>query len=375
VAPFILKIFKMAISVDTVYKTVLLILNKEQRGYMTPDEFNRIGTQVQRELFEKCFEDLNQQVRIPQTDMDYADRVAATDEKIAEFKTESDQSIVEKAIGVTNPISNTFTVPSELYKLGTVTYEPNALVYPEMQRLGRSEFYNIIKAPLTTPTKNFPVYLYEDNKCIVYPSDITNVNDIKMQYVKKPTDIRWGYYSGTLGQYIFDVNEYVATGLPVIEGFANGYLFESLTTDFAASGGLATYTGLDQNDARVTYTNSLGGTGTGSGMVFSLDLNSDGTILSLNVTSPGKGYLVGDRITLSDAFQTAAGGTNAVISIAESSLYSGTTFGHTNFGLQTSEQTELVLNVLLYAGIVIRDPSIVQVAQSELQQDKINEKS
>jgi hypothetical protein len=110
-------------------------------------------------------------------------------------------------------------------------------------------------------------------------------------------------------------------------------------------------------------------------VVFSLDLNSDGTILSLNVTSPGKGYLVGDRITLSDAFQTAAGGTNAVISIAESSLYSGTTFGHTNFGLQTSEQTELVLNVLLYAGIVIRDPSIVQVAQSELQQDKINEKS
>ena len=37
----------MAISVDTVYKTVLLILNKEQRGYMTPDEFNKIGTQVQ----------------------------------------------------------------------------------------------------------------------------------------------------------------------------------------------------------------------------------------------------------------------------------------------------------------------------------------
>ena len=31
----------MAISVDTVYKTVLLILNKEQRGYMTPDEFNK----------------------------------------------------------------------------------------------------------------------------------------------------------------------------------------------------------------------------------------------------------------------------------------------------------------------------------------------
>ena len=30
----------MAINVNTVYQTVLLILNKEQRGYITPDEFN-----------------------------------------------------------------------------------------------------------------------------------------------------------------------------------------------------------------------------------------------------------------------------------------------------------------------------------------------
>ena len=29
----------MAISVDTVYKKVLAILNKESRGFLTPDEF------------------------------------------------------------------------------------------------------------------------------------------------------------------------------------------------------------------------------------------------------------------------------------------------------------------------------------------------
>ena len=32
----------MAIDVNTVYRTVLLILNKEERGYVTPDEFNKI---------------------------------------------------------------------------------------------------------------------------------------------------------------------------------------------------------------------------------------------------------------------------------------------------------------------------------------------
>ncbi len=40
------------IRTDEVYKTVLLILNKEQRGYMTPAEFNKVANQVQLEIFE-----------------------------------------------------------------------------------------------------------------------------------------------------------------------------------------------------------------------------------------------------------------------------------------------------------------------------------
>ena len=42
----------MAINVNTVYTTVLTILNKEQRGYLTPFEFNSLGRQVQMEIFE-----------------------------------------------------------------------------------------------------------------------------------------------------------------------------------------------------------------------------------------------------------------------------------------------------------------------------------
>jgi len=52
----------MAINVNTVYQTVLLILNKEQRGYITPDEFNKTATQVQLDIFEQYFDNLNQQV-------------------------------------------------------------------------------------------------------------------------------------------------------------------------------------------------------------------------------------------------------------------------------------------------------------------------
>ena len=77
----------MAINVNTVYQTVLSILNKEQRGFLTPSEFNKLGTQVQLDIFEKYFEDLNQQLRVPQADTDYSDRVMNVDEKLAIFKT------------------------------------------------------------------------------------------------------------------------------------------------------------------------------------------------------------------------------------------------------------------------------------------------
>jgi hypothetical protein len=53
----------MAVSVNTVYQTVLYILNKEQRGYITPSEFNSIAEQVQDEIFQSYFPDGNQQNR------------------------------------------------------------------------------------------------------------------------------------------------------------------------------------------------------------------------------------------------------------------------------------------------------------------------
>ena len=48
------------VNVNTVYTTVLYLLNKEQRGYLTPAEFNSIGAQVQEEIFNSYFPDGNQ---------------------------------------------------------------------------------------------------------------------------------------------------------------------------------------------------------------------------------------------------------------------------------------------------------------------------
>ena len=54
------------VNINTVYTTVLYILNKEQRGYVTPAEFNSLAVQVQNEIFQTYFPDGNQLNRFNQ---------------------------------------------------------------------------------------------------------------------------------------------------------------------------------------------------------------------------------------------------------------------------------------------------------------------
>ena len=335
----------MAISVDTVYKTVLLILNNEQRGYMTPDEFNKIGSQVQRQIFEAYFEDLNQQLRIPQSDVEYSDRVAITDEKIAEFKTEGQPT-------GTNP----FTVPTDLYRLGSATSQQPGRSITEIQRVGRADYYNLIKSPLTAPSLTHPIYLYENDQLIVSPSSINA--KVKVQYVKKPDEIRWGYTIGGVGQYVFTDYDYVATAINI------GDITASISINSISNATPST-----------VINNAIYTGGSGVGAEFNVGTNSSGVVNNITVVNQGSGYAVGDIIT----FQLAQFGTGATgtlqITLSSVNLFSGSQQGKVDFELHNSERTEVILRILLYSGIVIRDPQIVQVAAQKIQQEEVNEKS
>jgi hypothetical protein len=42
----------MSVNINTVYQAVLAVTNKEQRGYITPQEFNYLANQAQLDIFE-----------------------------------------------------------------------------------------------------------------------------------------------------------------------------------------------------------------------------------------------------------------------------------------------------------------------------------
>jgi hypothetical protein len=193
----------MAVSVDTVYRTVLLIINKEQRGYITPDEFNKTAAQVQLEIFNEYFDDLNQQIRIPDNDTEYADRVKNLQEKIAIFQTD----------GVCTFSTDHFDIPSvnDFYKLGTVIYNDDK----EVQYVQPNELLELNLSPITKPTKYWPIYTYKDFIIKVYPKTITS--GITCTYIRKPANPVWNFTLGLNQQYIYDAASSVQFELHPIE--------------------------------------------------------------------------------------------------------------------------------------------------------------
>jgi len=212
----------MALNVDTVYKTVLLIMNKEQRGYITPDEFNKIATQVQLQIFENYFEDYTQQLRVPQNTSEYSERLKELDNKISIFKTEAYGGATTNDVRYFAPSGNTpgyFLPPvvssasmptsqspqTQVYKLGSVIYIPQVGYEQECQRVQKNDFLRINKSPLTRPDTSFPQYLWENERITLYPQTINNTNNIKISYIRKPLDVIWGYtQSGNA--YIYNPN-------------------------------------------------------------------------------------------------------------------------------------------------------------------------
>lgn len=230
----------MAINVNTVYRTVLLILNKEQRGYMTPDEFNKIASQVQLEIFRSYLDDYNQLSRRRQPGDDYSDRISLLQEKI---------SIFEKTVTSTISGSSPITLPADLYKIGSIAHDDTN----ELQKIQKSELYTLNQSSLTAPTVKHPVYYIEGNTYVCTP--LTS-GTLTMNYIKVPADVVWNF-----------------------------------------------------------------------------------TIPS------GQNY------------------------------YEYSSSGSTDFEIHVSEQTEVILKILLYAGVVVKDPSIVQTAAAQVQNEEINQKS
>jgi hypothetical protein len=215
---------------------------------------------------------------------------------------------------------------------------------------------------------NFPIAKYQQDKLTVFPPLATFSNsDVSFNYIRKPEDVRWGYVVGSLGQYIYDDTAFSDTKL-AISSLAGSINFNSA----AATAG--TYP-LAQGTGANTFQTS----GAGTGAKLSVVISGTGTPTlsaantSISVTEQGTGYAVGDTLTIATSSFT---GLTALITITLTSanLMSGTGQGSKQFEISDSLQTNLILGVLKYAGVIVKDTQVIQAASGLQQLDEQNSK-
>ena len=174
----------MAISINTVYQRVLAILNKEQRGYLTPVEFNLFANQAQLDIFEQYFYDLNQFSRLPGNSTEYSDMVDILEEKISAFEKTAQAPFSANPDGTV-----TFIEPTDLYRLGTVIYNGS-----EAEHINKNEYLYITSSPLSKPTNDFPIYTRDSGGIKIYAAaELTGNAGVTFNYVKKPTEAEWKF--------------------------------------------------------------------------------------------------------------------------------------------------------------------------------------
>jgi len=166
----------MAISVDTVYQKVLAFANKEQRGYITPQEFNLFADQAQMEIFEQYFYDINQFRRVPGNDSKYADMVDMLEDKLSYFK-QGHVTVVD-----TDDVKTVFG--DSFYRFSDISYN-----WKVVEEIKYEDFYKTQTAPLTKATSSRPIYYRKDGKIYFEP----NLGDYTAHYIKKPSKPNWGY--------------------------------------------------------------------------------------------------------------------------------------------------------------------------------------
>ncbi len=157
------------------------ILNKDNNGYITPDQFNQLSDQAQREIFEEyytMYELAQQKVNSRQYGSGYADKLQHIEDLIDRF-TMPDANLTFVSGGK-------FTLPTNYYRITEVSN----LTGRQIDRVSNSEIKLLNISDKTTPTLLYPVYTLNANSIQVYP---TTISSARITYVRYPATPKWTY--------------------------------------------------------------------------------------------------------------------------------------------------------------------------------------
>jgi len=165
--------------INNVRNTVLTILNKENRGYLTPEQFNSYARYAQQNVFNLYFSEYTKMVSMKNArrlGSDYGDRVRELQASIEVFTT---------AVTLSKS-GDSYLKPADLFKPLSLRY--NGKVIDEVSV--SKEMY-LDAANICGPTDTYPVFVDKNNKYFIKPSTITSTIDLV--YTRVPSEPKWTY--------------------------------------------------------------------------------------------------------------------------------------------------------------------------------------
>ncbi len=221
------------ISVDAVYKTVQRILNKEQRGYLPPNEFNFFADLANTEVYENYFYELNQYMA-QQPAMDADEKYGMVTDLLSEKIHVFEQSLSVDAGQIT------FSDITDFYRFGDIQGSSY-----ELEEVTEKEFKNVNRSPLTSRRGGNGLYYRNLN-------GLFSNTAATLYYTRKPVSPVWGYNSVS-GKPLFDGESSVDfelhdSDLPDIVAKIAGYAGVAIKAPDVAQAAAAKEATLDQSE-------------------------------------------------------------------------------------------------------------------------------
>jgi hypothetical protein len=187
---FFVFLFKIYPMINSVRNTVMFLLNKDNRGYLAPSEYDYFAKQAQLEIFEGYFQDYARSIEAQnkrKKALDYGDSAMHIANKIDVFTKSAQLTYVDVAPLNTVGDNDYLSMPSDFYKIINVVTGGKVV-----EEVAKYKFDMLVGSNLTAPSTAFPIYKREGDKLYVRPSSLLE-NVVTMNYIKKPSDPHWGY--------------------------------------------------------------------------------------------------------------------------------------------------------------------------------------
>ena len=182
------------IIIDNVYQKVLALSNKEQRGYVTPQEFNLMANKAQLEIYDSYFHDLKTAYHKPtKSNMTHGDDIDILNEKLHPFRSSSSFTL--------STGENSISIGDDMYMIDNITKTAtnvNSGVAVEVVEMDQKDILYTENNPLTKATSIRPVYARDIpqsstvRSITVYPT-ATQTETYSVNYYKTPSKPHWDY--------------------------------------------------------------------------------------------------------------------------------------------------------------------------------------